>query len=207
MIAFALAALSRWGTAEPIDRIAAIVDDQVITTSEVRQLAGIRLLPTLPGESDDAYLARTLDDLINQTIRYRDVQRFGIEPVTPSAIDARIAAIARHFDSPEEFQEALTGSGMAMGELRARLTRRLDVERHIEESFAPLVFVSLDEIDRYYYEIWLPERLARDLPRVAVADVRDELRSTLRAARLAEEVDRWTAQLRGRANIDIYGVR
>lgn len=192
---------------EIIDRIAAIVDDQVITTSEIDQLAAIRFLPHLEGESQSDYRTRLLHDVIDQMLRYRDVERFGVEPVSSGAIDARIAEIASRFDSRADFDKALEASGLGIEQLRARVKRRLEVDRHIEERFSPMVFVSLDEIDHYYQEVWLPKRLEQGQSRVPLASVRDQLRATLKAERLKSEVERWTRQLRDRANVDIYGVR
>jgi len=197
--------LATSAAAEVIDRIAAIVDDQVITTSEIEQLAEIRFIPRLDNEPDDDYRTRILDDLIDQTLRYRDVQRFGNEPVSDAAVDARIEQIASRFPSRDEFDAALRRTGLTLRDLRLRVERRLEVERHVDEQFSPLVFVSLDEIERYYQDVWLPERLAKNLPRVPLASVRDQLRATLKTERLRQEVDRWTAQLRGRANVDVYG--
>jgi hypothetical protein len=92
-------------------------------------------------------------------------------------------------------------------ELRALVKRQLQVEAYIQERFAPLVFVSNDEIEAYYRGPWSEGRRKRGLPVPALSTVREEVRSAVRASRLQVEVDRWTAQLRARANVDVYAWR
>jgi hypothetical protein len=67
-----------------------------------------------------------------------------------------------------------------------------------------MIFVSTDEIDTYYRTTWSEQRRARGLPIPALAEVQDEIRTLLKSARLQQEIERWTAQLRARANVDIY---
>ena len=40
-----------------------------------------------------------------------------------------------------------------------------------------------------------------------LAEVREEIRTLLRSSRLEEEIEKWTAQLRARANVDVYAWR
>ena len=38
-------------------------------------------------------------------------------------------------------------------------------------------------------------------------DVREEIRALLKSSRLQQEIDKWTTQLRARANVDVYATR
>src|SRR5471032_1061078 len=60
-----------------VDRIAAVVQSDVITASEVDQMVAMRILPRSAGRSDDDYRHDVLDELVSQALRYRDVERFG----------------------------------------------------------------------------------------------------------------------------------
>jgi hypothetical protein len=168
--------------AEIIDRIAAVVD----------------------GEADTDYRRRVLDTAINFILRRRDAERFGLRDVLEQDVDARIELLARPDGSKEKMFERLVAAGVDETELRRIIRQRIQVEAYIEERFAPLIFVSLDEIERYYQGPWSQERQSSGQPIPPLADVREELRESLRAERLDEEVRRWTEQLRNRANVDIY---
>src|SRR5688572_22923781 len=132
-----------------IDRIAAVVDRQVLTVSEVSQLVTIRFFARTAQNEDD-YRREVLDALIAQALRFRDVERFGAQDIPADTIEARLVEIQRRFSSEAEFMAALTRSELTLDELRALIKRQLQVEAYIQERFAPLVFVTNEEIEDYY---------------------------------------------------------
>ncbi len=187
-----------------IDRIAAIVDRQVLTVSEISQMIEIRFFPRTTGWSEDDYRKNILDSLIAQALRFRDVERFGAEDVSKDSIEARLLQIQQRFASPAEFTAALQRAELTLDEVRALIKRQLQVETYIQERFAPMIFVSTDEIETYYKTTWSQQRTARGLPIPPLAEVQDEIRALLKSTRLQREVERWTTQLRARANVDVY---
>ena len=189
-----------------VDRIAAVIDRQVLTVSEITQMVDVRFFPRL-GESEEDYRREVLDALIAQALRYRDVERFGAQDISTDTIEARVVEIQRRFASEEEFAAALARAELMPDELRALVKRQLQVEAYIQERFAPLVFVTNEEIDDYYRGPWREQRRGRGLPVPPLSEVREEVRAALRLSRLQVEIDRWTSQLRARANVDVYAWR
>jgi peptidyl-prolyl cis-trans isomerase SurA len=190
-----------------VDRVAAVVDRQVITVSEVNQMAELHFFPRNAGESEDDYRHRILEALIAQALRFRDVERFGAEDIPKDSIEARVTEIAKRFPTPADLDTALKRVELTPDELRALVKRQLQVEAYVQERFAPLVFVSNDEIDAYYRGTWSQQRRQRGLAIPPLAEVREEIRALLRASRLQEEIEKWTTQLRERANVDVYAWR
>jgi hypothetical protein len=190
-----------------MDRIAATIDREIITLSEVMQVIAIRLIPQTPGEPETDYRRRVLESLIAQALRYRDVQRFGGDDVSPDAVEARLRDVRARFESPQEFEEALRAAELTVEDVRSLVRRQLQVESYIQEGFAPLVFVSIEEVETYYQETWLPQRAQRGLPAQPLDQVSEEIRTVLRARRLQDEIEVWTQQLRGRANVDVFVYR
>ena len=82
-----------------VDRIAALVDQQVITLSEVSQMAEIRFFPHQAAQNDDDYRHSILESLIAQALRYRDVERFGAEDIPKDSIESRLLDIQKRFAS------------------------------------------------------------------------------------------------------------
>jgi len=203
IVALAIAALASGAT---IDRIAAVVDRQVLTVSAVTQMVELRFFPRA-AKSDDDYRHDVLEALIAQALRYRDVERFGAADIPKDSIEARLHEIAARFASPADFAAAIRGAELTEDEVRALVKRQLQVDAYIQERFAPLIFVSNEEIASYYSGPWSAQRRLRGLPIPALNDVREEIRGLLRGDRLQSEVERWTAQLRARANVDIYAWR
>jgi hypothetical protein len=193
-------------SAVTVDRIAAVVDRQVLTVSEVSQMVDLRFFPRT-SESEDDHRHDVLDALIAQALRYRDAERFGEQDIAADAIEARLVEIQGRFASIDEFNAALARTELSLDEVRALVKRQLQVEAYIQERFAPLIFVSNEDIETYYRGPWSEQRRARGLAIPALSAVREEVRAAVRASRLQTEIDRWTAQLRERANVDVYAWR
>jgi hypothetical protein len=189
-----------------VDRVAAVIDQQVLTVSEVTQMVDLRFFPRTSAKDDD-YRHDVLDGLIAQSLRYRDVERFGAQDISADTIEARLVEIQRRFQSEAEFSTALAKAELTLDELRALIKRQLQVEAYIQERFAPLVFITNDDIEAYYSGPWSTQRRERGLSVPPLAQVQDEVRQAVRSSRLQEEIDKWTAQLRARANVDVYAWR
>lgn len=193
-------------SAVTVDRIAAVVDRQVLTVSEVTQMVGIRFFPRTVEDEDD-HRREVLDALIAQALRFRDVERFGAQDIPRDTIEARLLEIQRRFPTEAEFDAAVARAELTLDEVRALVKRQLQVEAYIQERFAPLVFISNEDIAEYYRGPWAAQRRGRGLAVPPLETVREEVRTAVRAARLQEEIGKWTGQLRARANVDIYAWR
>ncbi len=185
-----------------IDRIAAIVDRQTLTVSEVTQMVDLRLFARR-GASEDDHRREVLDALIAQALRFRDVERFGAQDIPKDSIEARLDEMRKRFNSVAEFDEALTRTELSLDEVRALVKRQLQVEAYIRERFLPLVFLTNEDIEAHYRTAWSQQRRERGLPIPPLATVREEIRTALRNQRLEVEIEKWTAQLRARANVDV----
>jgi len=203
-MAFLLVVMPIVVRAAVIDRIAAVIDRQVITVSEITQMIELRFFPRPANGTADDFRHSVLDSLIAQTLRFRDVERFGAQDIPKDSIEARIVEIRKRFASAADFDAAMRRAELTPDELRTLVKRQLQVEAYVQERFAPLVFVANDEIESYYNGPWSEQRRSRGLAIPPLNDVREEIRSLLKAARLQEEIDKWTTELRGRANVDVY---
>jgi hypothetical protein len=205
LLLFALLIASPAG-AVTVDRVAAVIDRQVMTVSEVTQMVEIRFFPRVAANEDEHRRA-VLDALITQMLRHRDVERFGAQDIPRDAIESRLLEIQARFASEEDFLDAVARAELTLDEVRVLIRRQLQVEAHIQERFAILVFVSADDILEYYRGPWTEQRRERGLRIPPLTEVQDEVRLAVRSARLQDEIGRWTTQLRARANVDIYAWR
>ena len=193
-------------SAVTVDRIAAVIDGQVLTVSEIAQMVELRFFPRA-AKTDDDYRRDVLDALIAQALRLRDVERFGAQDISRDAIEARLVEIQRRHGSEAAFNAALARTELTLDEIRALVKRQLQVEAYIEERFAPLIFVGPDEIDAYYRGPWSEQRRERGLRIVPLNEVSEDIRLAVRSQRLQQEIEKWTAQLRARASVDVYAWR
>jgi hypothetical protein len=205
-LCFTFALLALPATAVTVDRIAAVIDNQVLTVSEVGQMVELRFFPR-NAPTEDEHRRNVLDALIAQALRFRDVERFGAQDIPLDAIEARLVEIRGRFPAPADFDAAVAHTELTLDEIRALVKRQLQVEAYIQERFAPLVFVTNEDVDTYYAGPWTAQRRSRGLRVPPLSEVREEVRTAVSASRLQEEIEKWTAQLRARANVDIYAWR
>lgn len=203
---FLLVFLAFPASAVTVDRIAATVDLQVLTVSEITQMVGIRFFSRSAQDEED-HRRNVLDALIAQALRFRDVERFGAQDIPRDAIEARLMEIQGRFASEAEFAAAVAQAELTLDEVRALIKRQLQVEAYIQERFAPLVFISNEDIESYYRGPWTEQRRERGLSVPPLSSVREEVRTAVRSSRLEEEIGKWTAQLRARADVDVYAWR
>jgi hypothetical protein len=188
------------GSAITVDRVAARIDQQVLTVSEINQMREIRFFP----DSDPRQI---LEALIAQALRFRDVERFGAQDIAKDSIETRLQEIEKRFASPAEFTAAVAHAELTMDEVRALVKRELQVEAYVQERFAPLIFVSNEDIEAMYNGAWAQQRRQRGLPIPPLSEVQEEIRTLIRSRQLQTEIDKWTTQLRAKANVDVYAWR
>lgn len=195
-------------TAEPapvlLDRVVAVVDESSILLSEIQDLIGLGLVERRTGESDEELIERVVDAVIEQRLRVLAVDRSGFERVPVAEIEARVAEIEASFPSPEAFRRRIAELGMTEQEVRQLVARQIAVLSYVEERLGARVFVGLDDIRAYYEQTLVPELRARGEPVPPLEDVREAIRAVLREQRLAEEIERWTEELRREADVLVF---
>jgi peptidyl-prolyl cis-trans isomerase SurA len=187
------------------DRVLAVVDDDPVLASDLDRAVVIGQLAPKPGESPRAFRRRVLDDLIAQRLRFHEIDRFGLEQVPVDQIERQVAEVRARFKDEATFRRQLKEVGLDEAALRQLMARQLEVLAFVDERLGPQVFVSLDDIANYYRTVLVPRmQQQQHAPVPPLDDVREQIREVLRQQRLTEEIDRWTEELRRKANIAIY---
>lgn len=182
----------------------AVVDEDPVLASEVERVIALGLAQPQKGEQNDVFRRRILNELIEQRLRFHEIDRFGFEQVPVDMIEKNVAQIRARFPNEAAFRKALQDLGMTQQSLRQLVAQQLMVMTHVEEQLGPRVFVSLDDINQYYRNVLTPQmqKLGQTVP--PVEDVRDQIRNVLKQQRLNEELDKWTEELRRKADIHVY---
>jgi hypothetical protein len=186
------------------DRVMAVVDEDPILASDLDRAIVLGQLQAKPGESPSAFRRRVLDDLIAQRLRFHEIDRFGLEQVPVDQIQRQVAEVRARFKDEATFRQKLREVGLDEAALRQLMARQLEVLAFVDERLGPQVFVSLDDIAAYYKSVLTRELQQQRLPVPPLDEVRDKIREVLRQQRLTEEIDRWTEELRRKANIAVY---
>lgn len=195
------------GPAVTLDRIAAVVGEEIVLEGEVSRLAAIGFLPRREGEEELAYRDRLLDLRIVEILREKELRLLtGLEP-DPAEVEARLDEIAARHEATtgEPFDRALERSRTSRAEVRGWIRRGLALESYARERLLPTIRLT-EEGMRAFYEGPLraeaATRGAGELP--PFREVQDEVRELMRERLLNEEVEKWTRGLRERTRILVY---
>ncbi|HVG10360.1 MAG TPA: hypothetical protein VNM67_21830 [Thermoanaerobaculia bacterium] len=191
-------------TPELKDRVMAVVDEDPILASEMDKVIALGLVQPREGEGDVQFRRRILNGLVEERLRFHEIDRFGFEQVPVDMIAKNVAQIRARFPNEEAYRKTLQDLGLSQQALRQLVARQLMVFTHVEEQLGPRVFVSLDDITAYYRNVLTPEMQKRGQPVPPMEEVRDQIRAVLKEQRLNQELAKWTEELRRAADIHVY---
>lgn len=183
------------------DRIVAVVDEDPILASDLERVIALGLAVREPGEGQEAFRRRVLEGLIDQRLRAHEIDRFGLGRVDVELVDEHVAEIRSRFESEEAFRRRLAELELDLEGLRQLVARQLTVIEYVNERLAVRVFVTLDEINRYYEQVLVPQMRAQGTPVPPIEEVREDIRELLREQGLNQEIETWTEQLRRAADV------
>ena len=186
------------------DRVLAVVDDDPILGSDVERVVRLGLETPKAGEAPAVFRRRVLDELIEQRLQFHEIDRFGFEQVPVDEIQRRVAAIRARFPDEAAFQKALKEVGLDPKGLRQLVTRQLLVLTYVDERLGPSVFVTPDDVNRYYRAVLIPEMQKRGQPAPPLDQVREDIRETLKQQKMTAQMESWTKGLREKADVLLY---
>ena len=186
------------------DRVMAIVDEDPILASDVERIVRLGLASPNPGESAVDLRRRVLGQLIDERLRFHEIDRFGFEQVPAARVDQQVKEIRARFGTEDEFNQRLKEVGLTPAGLRQLVSRQLTVLTYVDERLGPRVFVSLEDINNYYRDVLTPELQKSGKLVPPIDEAREPIRAVLKEQLLNKEIDTWTEELRRKADILNY---
>jgi len=186
------------------DRVLAVVDEDPVLASDVERVVKLGLQPPNPGESDDQYRKRVLNALVEERLRFHEIDRYGFEQVPVDDVEKAVAKVRAGFKDEAAFQKALKEVGLTARGLRQLMARQLLVLTYVDERLGPRVFVTFDDINKYYRTVLAPEMQKKGQPLPPLDEVREDVREVLKQQKLTQELQSWTEELRAKADVVIY---
>ena len=195
-----------WG--EVVDQVAALVEGEVVTSSEIQQLVQYKgwQMSEEPDERRDLYLT-VLDQIINQKLISRDAQHTPGIQISQEDVDRQLQAYQRRFSSRDQFQGKLESMEMTESSLRNLIRRELTVWRFVQTRFEPFIIVMPPQIQEYYDQILVPELAQTGAPLPTLDLVREQIREILILEKTNQEMDRWVKNMRGKAQVSVLFFR
>ena len=186
-------------SAQTVDGIAARIEDDVLTESEVRELAAFQTL--VDGQAKPrAELIRELGD---QWVVRGEAEATKYPQPPPDAVDHAYAQLAARFSSPEEFKNRCTAVRLTETEVRLMLAQQLYLSRFLDYRFRPAAQVDQSQIEAYYNGEFAKQLKSRGQPVPPLDDIEDTIREVLVQRAISDRAAQWLDETRARLKIDV----
>ena len=185
---------------EVVDRIVALVNEEVITLTDVK-IAKVFKFYSLDRNTDVNY---SIDDVLKKLIdQYLVIQLTRDDNTLPDdSVDDFIDDIIVEMGA-EEFRRQLDEFGMTRPDLMPYAAKCVKYQRIIADRFRASASVSLKEIEEYYERSYIPEQEAKGLDIQPMLEILDEIEAVIKQDKSKMQIEGWLKYLRERADIQV----
>jgi hypothetical protein len=185
--------------AQVLDGIAARIEDDIITESEVRELGAFQQL--VDGSAKPRI--EIIQQLANQWIVHGEAVLVAFPPPSKEDVDRAYAEFVKQFSSAQEFQSRCAAVGLTESAVRRILEQQLSLSHFIDYRFRPAAQVDEKQIEAYYNDEFAPQLKAKNQPVPTIEDVEDTIREVLIQRAITDRATKWLDDTRDHLKIDV----
>jgi hypothetical protein len=187
------------GGAQTIDGIAARIEDDVLTESEVRELGAFQQVVDGKAKSRD----ERIRELADQWIVRGDAKTAKFAHPSEADIDRAYAKLLEQFPSEADFRARCAAAGLAISSLRRILVDQLFLARFLDYRFRPAIQIDETQVQAYYEDEFASVLRKRGQPVPPLDDVDEEIREVLIQRAINDRASKWLDDARERLKIDV----
>lgn len=183
-----------------IDRIAAVVNDQLITLTDIDKAiqfyAGFRKKQ----ESESDFYNRVLDELINDKVVYLEFRNdFVLREEDYETIQT---AVIGRIGSLDNLLRLLASFDMGWADFKAFITERVAYERVINRQLQEKISIKFSQIEAFYNNEYRPMQRRLDLTPLSLFDMAPQIENHLRKEQIQKQLAGWLKDIRSSYTID-----
>ncbi len=187
------------GPVREVDGVAARIEDDILTESEVRELGAFQVL--VDGQAKPR--AERIRELADQWIVRGEARAAGYPQPSSEEVDRVWTQFTAHFPSPQEFQKRRAAAQLSEPDIRRLLAMQLYLSRFLDYRFRPAAQVEQKQIETYYQNVFVPRLRAGGQPVPAIETVEDTIREALVQQAISDRATQWLDDTRSRLKIDV----
>lgn len=182
-----------------IDGIAARVEGDIITESEVRELASFQqLVEGKTGSRQDV-----LGELIDQWIVRAEAVNAKYPEPQDADVEGELARLRKQFPPSEAYEARLAELGLTDSAVRRMVRQEIYLTQFLRYKFRPAVQVDRKHIEAYYQRELLPELKKHSEAPPALEGVEDKIQEVLVEREINRLAARWLDETKSRLQIDL----
>jgi len=206
------AAMAAQPDAVPLDSVVAVVNRQVILSSDVDDAVQLAVLDPAPGAGGAMTRPRALEELISRALIEQQIRQEDLQSIEPSAeeVTARVEEIRRqlpacvraHCTTDAGWNAFLNAHHLSEQQVQSYVHNRMEILRFIEQRFRQGIEITHGEVENYYRNTLLPQYP----PGVAappLGDVQSRIEEILLEQQVSALFDNWLDNLRTHGDVEV----
>lgn len=182
-----------------VDRIVVVVDNQVITLTDLRVCQEFQLFRKDQGE-EAVRETIILKRLINQKlVKQLNWERVNLEK---KKVEEELEELKERWGE-ERFQSKLLKFGLEPEDLKEYIREKILFNSIIKLKFENSVIVNLQDIEDYYREEYVPFQEKKGRKPLPLTDILEEIESRVKEKKVEQQAENWLRNLREEAKIHI----
>lgn len=192
-----------------IDRVVAIVNDDLILESDVDEERRFVVFQPYSDPAGSFSRAKAIQRLIDRDLIQQQARERPRKPITDAEVNANLQDLRKDIFACKEFkcetdagwQKFLAANGFTEVELIKRWRERMETLQFIEDRFRQGIRISDADVKDYYTKTLLPEYAARHATAPKLDSISDRIREILLQQQVGGLLDDWLKALRASGNV------
>ncbi len=192
-----------------LDRVIAVVNDDVILESDVDQERRLIAFQPFRDASRGFGREQIIERLINRALILRQAQLQPEGEVTDKQVEEQLTALRKaipackeyHCETDAGWSRFVTDQGFTMPELKKLWRERMEVLRFIELRFRSGIQITNDEIREYYEKTLLPQYAKQGSVAPKMETIADRIQEILLQQRVSNLLGDWLKSLRAQGTV------
>jgi parvulin-like peptidyl-prolyl isomerase len=184
-----------------VDKIAAIVNEEIITIHDIERAIIFYPLLRQKNETEASFYSRVLFDLINfKVISLEFSDEFNLSEEDFEQVQTPILNKA---GSMEKLLAVLNNLTMSWSDFQNFIREKVLYEKVLREKFQMEITVPFNEIENFYNSDYVPSQLRLSLAPQSLVEMAPVIEKYIRQLRTNEQLSTWLNDLRANYKIEI----
>lgn len=193
-------ALDSGNKQEVADRILAVVNEEVITLTDLKIYSIVAEFNGDQIEKKEKNQRYYLEQIIDQKLVLQMIDED--EEIT----EAEVMGFKNKIDASnrgDEFYKSLSDLGLTFEDIPSYIEEILLFNKVINQRFNRAASVSINEIEQYYRENYIPRKQAEGSDPEPMVDILEEIESAIKKEKIDKQVTEWITNLKKEAEVEI----
>jgi len=183
-----------------IDRIAATVNEEIITLTDIDK--AIQFFPLFRAgiETEEAFYTRVLEELINYKVLYLEYKdEFNL---MEEDYDEVQTPVIRRLGSLDKLMKVLEKFDMEWADFKNFIKEKVAYDKVLQEKFLSEIKIDFREIENFYNKEYVPQQQQLNLTPGTLIEMTPHIEKQLKKTRLKEQSSAWLREMKSSYKIE-----